>query len=78
MKTKGYLWGLWISLCFVACSEKGANVLELSTTELQLDANGTRQRVTVLTDSDFWQVTGSFRMDFRGTGFLFPLDRSGM
>lgn len=59
MKTKGYLWGLWVSLCFVACSEKGANVLELSTTELQLDANGTRQRVMVLTDSDFWQVTGA-------------------
>lgn len=58
MMKSEYLFIWCISACMLACTEKHEIELELSVSEISLNAAGTRQKVVVTTGEDFWQVTG--------------------
>lgn len=49
---------LWISICLGACSEKERTELQLSATDIQLDACGSQQTISILTNTTMWQISG--------------------
>ena len=53
-----YMFILCISTCVIGCTKNHETELELSVSEISLNAAGARQKVEVTTGEDFWQVTG--------------------